>query len=42
MEENNKKRQLQRAVFVFKLVVCLSAIAGGHGTATFYNNFKEV
>ena len=29
MEENNKKRQLQRAVFVFTLVVCLSAIAGG-------------
>ena len=40
MEENNKKRQLQRAVFVFKLVVCLSAIAGGLGSATFYNNFK--
>ena len=42
MEENNKKRQLQRAVFVFTLVVCLSAIAGGLGSATFSNYFKEV
>ena len=41
MEENNKKRQLQRAVFVFTLVVCLSAIAGGLGSATFSNYFKE-
>ena len=42
MEENNKKRQLQRAVVVFTLVVCLSAIAGGLGSATFSNYFKEV
>ena len=42
MEENNKKRQLQRAVFVFTLVVCLSAISGGLGSATFSNYFKEV
>ena len=40
MEENNKKRQLQRAVVVFTLVVCLSAIAGGLGSATFSNYFK--
>lgn len=41
MEENNKK-QLQKAIFIFTLVVCLSAIAGGLGSTTFSNYFKEV
>ena len=40
MEENNKKRQLQRAVFFFTRGLCLSAISACLGTATIYNKFK--
>ena len=39
MEENNKKRQLQRAVFVLRWFVCLSAIAGAFGVATIFQLF---
>ncbi len=40
MEENNKKDSFREPLLFFTLVVCLSAIAGGLGSATFSNYFK--
>ncbi|MGN0203481.1 MAG: MFS transporter [Coprococcus sp.] len=40
--EDQKKKQLQQAIFIFTIVVCLTAIATGLGSTTFSNYFKEV